>query len=77
MANLKLKITISHNEVTEDFSVMCLPSTLSVELNEEKTNTWNELKEVNPNIIYVWAQKIWDMQYPNTFGKVVNVKVLN
>lgn len=77
MKTLKFKMTISHNEVTENFSVMSLPSTMTIELNEEKTKTWNEVKAFNPNIISVWAQKIWDIKYPNTFGKVTNVEILS
>jgi hypothetical protein len=56
---------------------MCKPSTLTVELDEEKTKTWNELKNTSPYIIEFWAQKIWELKYPNTFGKVYKVDILN
>lgn len=77
MNNLKIKITVSHNEVNSNYSVMAIPSTLEVALNESKTKVWNEIKQFNQNIIYNWAQQIWDINYPNTFGKVTKVDILN
>jgi hypothetical protein len=68
----QIKLTISHNEVTENYSVMCKPSTLIVELNEEKTKIGQEF----PWLLEIWGQKIWDMNYPNTFGKVIETKFI-
>lgn len=65
-----IKITVSHNEVNENYSIMCKPSTLKVELNEEKT----ELAKKFPYLLNIWGQKIWDMNYPNTFGDVIKVE---
>ena len=77
MKNLTFKMYVSHNEVNKDFSIMCKPSTLTVELDEEKTKTWNELKNTSPYIIEFWAQRIWELKYPKTFGKVYKVDILN
>lgn len=72
---LIIEMTISHNEVNENFSVMSIPSKMKVAIN--KLNTWNEVKKYNPNIINIWAQQVWDISHPNTFGKVIDVKILN
>lgn len=77
MKNLSFVMTISHNEVNKSFSVISIPSTMTVQLDEQKTKVYNELKQLNPNIVYVWAQQIWNINYPNTFGKVVDVKIIN
>ncbi len=77
MKNLKLKITVSHNQVNSNFSVISQPSTMTVELNNDKSKVWNEIKDFNPSIVDVWGQQIWDMCHPNTFGKVIKVDVLN
>lgn len=76
MKNLKIKMTISHNEVNENFSVMSLPSTMTVELSKERTKIWQEISNVNPNILLIWAKQIWNITYPNTFGEVIKVEVL-
>jgi hypothetical protein len=77
MQNLKLKITVSHNEVNSNFSVMSQPSTMTIELSNDKSKVWNEIKDFNPSIVYVWGQQIWEISHPNTFGKVIKVDVLN
>jgi hypothetical protein len=77
MQNLKLKITVSHNEVNSNFSIMSQPSTMTIELSNDKSKVWNEIKDFNPSIVYVWGQKIWEISHPNTFGKVIKVDVLN
>lgn len=68
----QIKLTISHNEVNENFSVMSKPSTIIVELNEEKTKLATEF----PYLLKIWGQKIWDMKYPNTFGKIIEAKFI-
>lgn len=68
-----IKLTVSHNEVTENYSIMCKPSTLKVQLNEERT----KLAQQFPYLLQIWGQQIWDMNYPNTFGKVVKVEFCN
>jgi hypothetical protein len=70
---MKIQITISHNEVTENYSVMSIPSTLVVELNSNKAQQAREY----PYLLKTWAQQIWNMKYPNTFGKVIDVQVIN
>jgi hypothetical protein len=70
---MKIEITISHNEVTENYSVMSKPSKLVVELNDEKSVQARKF----PYLLMVWGQQIWNMKYPNTFGKVTNVKEIN
>jgi hypothetical protein len=77
MNNLKIKITVSHNEVNYNYSIMCIPSILKVELNENRTKIWNEIKADSPNMLNIWAQQIWEQNYPNTFGKVIKVDILN
>jgi hypothetical protein len=74
---IRVQITVSHNEVTENYSIMSEPSTISFELNEEKSKVWNEIKSFNPNIMLHWGQQIWDLLYPNTVGKVFKYKILN
>lgn len=68
-----IKLTVSHNEVTENYSIMCKSSTLKVQLNEERT----KLAQQFPYLLQIWGQQIWDMNYPNTFGKVVSVEFCN
>jgi hypothetical protein len=77
MQNLKIKIFVSHNEVTPNYSVMSQPSTMVVELNDDKTKVWDEVGKFNPSILQVWGQKIWDMTHPNTYGQVFKVDILN
>jgi hypothetical protein len=77
MKNLSFVMTISHNIVSNSISVMSIPSTMTIELDEQKTKVYNEVKKFNPNIVYIWAQQIWNMNYPNTFGKVIDVKIIN
>jgi hypothetical protein len=68
-----LKLTVSHNEVTANYSVMCKPSTLKVNIDGDKA----ELAQQFPYLLDVWGQQIWDMNYPNTFGKVIKVEFCN
>lgn len=68
----RIKLTISHNEVNENFSVMSKPSTIIVELNEEKTKLATEF----PYLLNIWGQQIWDIKFPNTFGKVIETKFI-
>ena len=77
MTNVTLKITVSHNQVTEKISVMSENSTMVVSLDENKTKVWNEIEKFNPSIVYTWGQQIWNMFHPNVYGKVVNVDILN
>jgi hypothetical protein len=77
MTNLKLEMTISHNQSNESISVISKPSTMTIELDEAKTKTWNEIGKFNPSILYVWAEKIWEIYHPNIIGKVTNVRILN
>jgi hypothetical protein len=69
----KIKLTVSHNEVNENYSIMCIPSTLKVELNEEKSKLGKQF----PYLLDIWGQQIWDMTHPNTFGKVIKVEFCN
>ena len=68
-----IKLTVSHNEVTANYSVMCKPSTLKVNIDKDKA----ELAQQFPYLLDVWGQQIWDMNYPNTFGKVIKVEFCN
>lgn len=68
----QIKLIISHNEVNENFSVMSKPSTMIVELNEEKTKLATEF----PYLLNIWGQQIWDIKFPNTFGKVIETKLI-
>lgn len=77
MKNLSIVITISHNIVNGSISVISIPSTMTVQLDEQKTKVYNEVKQFNPSIVYIWAQQIWEFNYPNTFGKVIDVKIIN
>ena len=77
MKNLSFVMTISHNIVKDSISVMSIPSSITIQLDEQKTKVYNEVKQFNPSIVYIWAQQIWNMNYPNTFGKVINVKIIN
>lgn len=76
MTKIKIKLTVSHNEVKEGYSVMSTPSTIVAELSEERTRKYNEIKDSFPSILYVWGQYLWDITYPNTFGKVIKVDVI-
>lgn len=69
----KIKLTISHNEVTENYSIMSKPSTMMVELNEHRTKLAQEF----PSLLNIWGQQIWDLSHPNTFGKVIKVELFN
>jgi hypothetical protein len=71
--NATIKLTVSHNEVTANYSVMGKPSTLIVKIDEDKY----KLAQQFPYLLDVWGQQIWDMNYPNTFGKVVKVEFCN
>lgn len=77
MTTLTIEMTISHNEVNENYSIISTPSKMKVQLSPNKTKVWNEVKKFNHNILSIWAQQIWDMTYPNTFGKVIDVKIVN
>jgi hypothetical protein len=68
-----IKLTVSHNEVTANYSVMCKPSTLKVNIDGDKA----KLAQQFPYLLDVWGQQIWDMNYPNTFGKVIKVEFCN
>ena len=68
----QIKLTISRNQRTEDYSVICAPSTMIVELNEEKTKLALEY----PYLLNIWGQQIWNLKYPNTFGKVIETKFI-
>jgi|688.fasta_scaffold1278979_2 hypothetical protein len=70
---LKIRITVSHNEVTENYSVMTTPSVLVVELNNERSITGKQF----PYLLKIWGQQIWEMKYPNTLGKVIEVTIIN
>ena len=67
-----IELTISHNEVTKNCSVMCDQSTLKVKIDEEKAKIANQF----PYLLNIWGQQIWNMNYPNTFGKVIKVKFI-
>jgi hypothetical protein len=69
----KIKLTINHNEVTPNYSVMSENSTLVVELNEERTS----LAKQFPYLLDVWGQQIWNLHYPNSYGKVIETKFIN
>jgi hypothetical protein len=69
----KIKLTVSHNEVTPNYSVMSENSTLVVELNEEKATLGKQF----PYLLDIWGQQIWDLYYPNTYGKVIETKFIN
>jgi hypothetical protein len=71
--NATIKLTVSHNEVTANYSVMCKPSTLKVKIDGDKA----KLAQQFPYLLDVWGQQIWDMNHPNTFGKVVKVEFCN
>lgn len=72
----KVRFTFSRNEANKDFSVISAPATLVVALNSERTKIWNEVKELNPNIMLNWGQQIWDMRFPNNKGTVLKYEIL-
>lgn len=72
---LILEMTVSHNEVTEHYSVISQPSKIKVGLRN-KLSLWNEIKDINPGILVHWAQQVWNLNWPNTHGVVIDARAI-
>lgn len=74
---MKIEITISRNKKNEDYSIICQPVKLTVELLEKRVQIWRDIFESDLEILKIWSKQIWDLTYPNDEGIVLGVKILN